>query len=89
MRLRAAITFERRLGLPEFEATKKKKKPNGGAQPYSPTVAKYVYRLADGKPYLQVHRLANKSAFRNTIGTARSGSAGNQRGRKSLIGFQN
>ena len=52
-----------RLGLPEFEATKKKKKPNGGAQPYSPTVAKYVYRLADGTPYLQVHRLANKSGF--------------------------
>lgn len=52
-----------RLGLPPFEATKKKKKPNGDARPFSPTVAKYVYRLADGKPYLQVHRLANKSGF--------------------------
>jgi hypothetical protein len=52
-----------RLGLPEFEATKKRKKPNGGARPYSPTVAKYVYRLADGTAYLQVHRLADKSGF--------------------------
>ena len=47
-----------KIGLPPFEATKKK--PNGGAQPYSPTVAKYVYRLADGKPYLQVQRTAAK-----------------------------
>jgi hypothetical protein len=52
-----------RLGLPEFEATKKRKTPNGGARPYSPTIAKYVYRLADGTPYLQVHRLADKSGF--------------------------
>jgi hypothetical protein len=52
-----------RLGLPEFEAAKKRKKPNGGAKPYSPTVAKYVYRLADGTAYLQVHRLADKSGF--------------------------
>jgi Protein of unknown function (DUF3631) len=49
-----------KLGLPEFEATKKRKKPNGGARPYSPTIAKYVYRLADGTPYLQVHRTAAK-----------------------------
>jgi Protein of unknown function (DUF3631) len=52
-----------RLGLPQFEATKKRKKPNGGARPYSPTVAKYIYRLADGTAYLQVHRLADKSGF--------------------------
>jgi hypothetical protein len=52
-----------RLGLPQFEATKKRKKPNGSDRPYSPTVAKYVYRLADGTAYLQVHRLADKSGF--------------------------
>jgi hypothetical protein len=52
-----------RLGLPQFEATKKRKKPNGGGRLYSPTVAKYVYRLADGTAYLQVHRLADKSGF--------------------------
>src|SRR5262245_613338 len=50
----------RKLGLPEFEP---KKKANGGARPFSPTAAKYVYRLADGTPYLQVHRLADKSGF--------------------------
>jgi hypothetical protein len=51
----------RKLGLPEFEP--RKKKANGGAKPFSPTVAKYVYRLAEGAPYLQVHRLADKSGF--------------------------
>jgi hypothetical protein len=50
----------RKLGLPEFDP---KKKPNGGTRPFSPTIAKYVYRLADGSPYLQVHRLADKSGF--------------------------
>jgi hypothetical protein len=49
-----------RLGLPPFEAVKKRKKPNGGARPYSPTIAKYVYRLADGLAYLQVQRTAAK-----------------------------
>jgi hypothetical protein len=42
---------------------KAKGKTNGNAKPFSPTVAKYVYRLADGTPYLQVHRLADKSGF--------------------------
>ena len=51
-----------KLGLPEFES-KKKGKINGGAQPYSPTVAKYVYRLADGTPYLQEQRTATKQFF--------------------------
>jgi hypothetical protein len=53
----------RKLGLPEFEPGKKSRKPNGGARPFSPTIAKYVYRRADGTPYLQVHRLADKSGF--------------------------
>jgi len=51
----------KKLGLPEFEP--KKKRANGDTKPFSPTVAKYVYRLADGTPYLQVHRLADKSGF--------------------------
>jgi hypothetical protein len=50
-----------KLGLSEFEP--RSKRANGGTKPFSPTVAKYVYRLADGTPYLQVHRLANKSGF--------------------------
>jgi hypothetical protein len=53
----------RKIGAPEFESKAKKKKVNGGARAYSPTIAKYVYRLADGTPYLQVHRLADKSGF--------------------------
>jgi hypothetical protein len=52
----------RKLGLPEFEP-KKAKKVNGGAKPFLPTIAKYVYRQADKTPYLQVHRLADKSGF--------------------------
>jgi uncharacterized protein DUF3631 len=48
----------KKLRLPEFEP--KKKKANGGAKPFSPTIAKYVYRLADGVPYLQVQRTAAK-----------------------------
>ena len=71
-----------KLGLPEFES-KKKGKINGGAQPYSPTVAKYVYRLADGTPYLQVQRTATKQ-FSNTVGMAKNGSAASRRGRKCL-----
>jgi hypothetical protein len=47
-----------RLGLP-----KAKGKTSGSGKPFSPTVVKYVYRLADGTPYLQVHRLADKSGF--------------------------
>jgi Protein of unknown function (DUF3631) len=53
----------KKLGLPEFEPKKKKANGGAGAKPYSPTVAKYLYRLADGTPYLQVHRLADKSGF--------------------------
>jgi 5S rRNA maturation endonuclease (ribonuclease M5) len=43
----------KKLGMPEFTPKKKSK-------PYSPTVARHTYRLADGTPYLQVHRTANK-----------------------------
>ena len=51
----------RKIGEPAFEP--KKKKANGGGKTYSPTIAKYVYRLRDDTPYLQVHRLADKSGF--------------------------
>jgi|GEM_PF-268407 len=47
-----------KLGLPEFAP--KKKQPNRGARPFSPTVAEYVYRLADGAPYLRVQRTETK-----------------------------
>jgi putative DNA primase/helicase len=51
----------RKIGL--STTTTKKKKAKGGARPFSPTIAKHVYRLADSTPYLQVHRLADKSGF--------------------------
>jgi hypothetical protein len=47
----------KKLGLPKFEAKKKasgssgkNKKGNGGAKPWSPVAATYVYRKADGAP---------------------------------------
>ncbi len=53
-----------KLGLPKWEPKKKTKKQNGngGGKPYSPTIAKYIYRTAEGEPYLCVHRLADKKA---------------------------
>jgi hypothetical protein len=61
-----------KLGLPE-------RKPNGAcrangksrasgkapAKPYSPTVATFVYRDQEGKPYLQVQRTAAKDFFQS------------------------
>jgi Toprim-like len=62
----------KKLGLPEFEPKKKasgssskNKKGNGAAKPWSPIIARYVYRLADGTPYLQVCRTAAKQFFQN------------------------
>jgi hypothetical protein len=52
----------KKLGLPEFEPSRKKR-PNEGGRPFSTTVAKYVYRLADSRPYLQVQRTAAKQFF--------------------------
>jgi hypothetical protein len=53
-----------KLGLPKFEPKeKKKRKPT--AKPWSPIVARYVYRQADGTPYLQVCRTAAKTFFQN------------------------
>ena len=51
-----------KLKLPEFEPAKPtKKKKNDKA--YSQTVASYVYRTADGEPYLRVDRTATKQFF--------------------------
>ena len=40
-------------------------KGNGSTKPWSPIVARYVYRQADGSPYQQVCRTAAKSFFQN------------------------
>jgi hypothetical protein len=55
-----------KLGLALKDAKSKVnkiKRGNSSARPYSPTVAKYTYRTADGAPYLQVHRSAAKDFF--------------------------
>ena len=49
-----------KLCLPKWEPKTKKKGNGNGAKPYSPTIAKFVYRQADGQPYLCVHRTADK-----------------------------
>ena len=62
----------KRLGLPEFDRKRKpsgfsskNEKGNGAAKAWSPVIARYVYRLADGTPYLQVCRTAAKQFFQN------------------------
>ena len=58
----------KKLGLPEFEPKKKaskNRKGNGGTRPWSPIIARYIYRKADGTPYLQVCRTAAKGFFQN------------------------
>jgi hypothetical protein len=58
----------RKLGLPEFKSKEKKKseKRNGARKPaWSPIIDRYVYRQADGTPYLQVCRTAAKGFFQN------------------------
>jgi hypothetical protein len=63
-----------KLGLPEWKPNgarntngKSTSKANGkaAAKPYSPTVATFVYRDQDGKPYLQVQRTAAKDFFQS------------------------
>jgi hypothetical protein len=53
----------KKLGLPEFGP--KKKKSDGGTRPFSPVVAEYVYRLADGTPYLRVQRTEAKGFYQS------------------------
>jgi hypothetical protein len=41
------------------------RKANGDAKPFSPTVARYTYRAANGTPYLQVQRTAAKDFYQH------------------------
>ena len=50
---------------PDQSDGKEKKKKSGTTKPWSPIVARYVYRQADGTPYLQVCRTAAKTFFQN------------------------
>ena len=52
-------------GEPPPKEKKDDKKKKGNAKPYSPTVARYVYKQADGTPYLQVCRTEAKTFFQN------------------------
>jgi hypothetical protein len=63
-----------KLGLPEWKPNgarrangKSTSRANGkaAAKPYSPTVATFVYRDQDGKPYLQIQRTAAKDFFQS------------------------
>jgi Toprim domain-containing protein len=54
-----------KLGLPKWEPKKKAKKSSGAGKPFSRITARYVYRQADGTPYLQVCRKADKTFFQN------------------------
>src|SRR6516165_364556 len=56
---------EKLTGEPPPKSKKKKGKSAGGAQTYSPTIARYVYRQAEGTPYLQVCRTQAKKFFQN------------------------
>jgi hypothetical protein len=82
-----------KIGLPEWKPNgadgangKSTSRANGkvAAKPYSPTVATFVYRDQDGKPYLQVQRTAG--TFSNRTGPARTGSRARRRGRKCRFG---
>jgi hypothetical protein len=57
-----------RLGLPKFEPKKinrASRNRNRVDKPWSPTVATYIYRTADGQPYLQVRKTAAKDFFQS------------------------
>jgi len=51
-----------KLGLPKWEPKKQKK---SAPKPFSPTVARYVYRQADGTPHVQVCRTQAKTFSQN------------------------
>jgi hypothetical protein len=73
-----------KLRLPPFEPKPKK---GNGASKYSPTIAEYVYRAADGAPYLRVTRTAAKDFFQSH----RDGDkwiGGAPKGAKILIAYQ-
>ena len=65
-----------RLGLPKWKpngagAAKKATKATGAAaaaKPYSPTVATFVYRDQEDRPYFRVQRTADKAVFSVSLG---------------------
>jgi hypothetical protein len=55
-----------RLGLPEFEKINgASRNRNGAGKAWSPIIATYIYRTADGQPYLQVRKTAAKDFFQS------------------------
>src|SRR5262249_58424169 len=55
-----------KLGLSTFKPKKKTNgKTKGASKPWSPVITHYVYRQADGTPYLQVCRTQAKQFFQN------------------------
>ena len=55
-----------KLGLSTFKPKKKTNgKTRGASKPWSPVISRYVYRQADGTPYLQVCRTQAKQFFQN------------------------
>ena len=53
-----------KIGLPAFEPKRKAGKAGKrAAKPFSPTVARYTYKTADGQPYLQVQKTAAKEFY--------------------------
>jgi hypothetical protein len=61
-------------------------KPNGGSG-RDPVIADYVYRTADGKPYLRVQRTASKKFWQQRAEET-SGSTARQRGQEFYIACQ-
>src|SRR5262249_7361210 len=55
-----------KLGLSTFKSKKKTNgKTKGASKPWSPVITRYVYRQADGMPYLQVCRTQAKGFLQN------------------------
>jgi hypothetical protein len=55
-----------KLGLSTFKLKKKTNgKTRGASKPWSPVITRYVYRQANGTPYLQVCRTQAKQFFQN------------------------
>ena len=61
-RVKAALDLAGKLGIDTKRINKKGKST---AKPWSPIIARYIYRKADETPYLQVRRTATKGFFQN------------------------
>jgi hypothetical protein len=56
----------KKLGLAEWKPRERKAgRSKAGAKPWSPIIARHVYKNADGTPYLQVCRTLAKTFFQN------------------------